>query len=298
MSGGTAAAGDVPAGPSGSSLPERVGVLGGGTMGAGISHAMLVAGARVTVVDADGQRAAAARARVVDAVHATQARGKLTEAVEDVLARLDAGVGADALSGAGLAIEAVPEDAALKARVLADLDAALAPGAVLATNTSSIGIGELGHAISPARPFLGLHFFNPVPASALVEVVRGPATDDALVERARAWVSAMGKTSVVVADSPGFASSRLGLALGLEAIRMVEAGVASAEDVDAAMVLGYRHPMGPLRLTDVVGLDVRLGIAEHLASTLGPRFEPPGLLRRMVADGLLGRKSGQGFYAW
>ena len=141
-------------------------------------------------------------------------------------------------------MEAVPEEATLKARVLADLDAALAPGAVLATNTSSIGIGELGAALGPDRPFLGLHFFNPVPASALVEVVRGPATTDALVERVRGWVSAMGKTSVVVADSPGFASSRLGLALGLEAIRMVEAGVASAADVDAAMVLGYRHPMG------------------------------------------------------
>ncbi len=279
-------------------VPERVGVLGGGTMGAGIAHAMLLAGARVTIADADEELAAAARARVADAVAATHERGKLTEPVDAVLARLDAGVGAAALAGADLAVEAVPEDPALKSRVLADLDAALAPGAVLATNTSSIGIGELGLSVAPARPFLGLHFFNPVPASKLVEVVRGPASADDLVERARGWVAAMGKTAIVVADSPGFASSRLGLALGLEAIRMVEAGVASAEDVDAAMVLGYKHPMGPLRLTDVVGLDVRLGIAEHLAATLGPRFEPPELLRRKVADGHLGRKSGQGFYAW
>ena len=298
MSGVDADAVTVTGTPAGPGLPDRVGVLGGGTMGAGIAHAMLIAGAHVTIADADAERADAARARVVDAVGATQARGKLAEPVEAVLVRLDAGVGAAALAGAGLVVEAVPEEPTLKARVLADLDAALAPSAVLATNTSSIGIGELGAVLSPGRAFLGLHFFNPVPASALVEVVRGPATDDALVDRARGWVAAMGKTSVVVSDSPGFASSRLGLALGLEAIRMVEAGVASAADVDAAMVLGYRHPVGPLRLTDVVGLDVRLGIAEHLAATLGPRFEPPDLLRAMVADGHLGRKSGRGFYDW
>lgn len=284
------------AGPG--ALPGKVGVLGGGTMGVGIAHAMLLAGAHVTIADADDARAATARDRVAAAVAATHERGKLTEAVDAVLSRLDAGVGAASVAGSGLVVEAVPEDPVLKARVLGELDAALAPGAVLATNTSSISIGELGLSVAPARLFLGLHFFNPVPASRLVEVVRTAATSEALVDRARGWVAAMGKTSVVVADSPGFASSRLGLALGLEAVRMVEAGVASPEDVDAAMVLGYRHPMGPLRLTDVVGLDVRLGIAEHLAATLGPRFEPPDLLRMMVADGRLGQKSGQGFYAW
>lgn len=279
-------------------LPDRVGVLGGGTMGAGVAHAMLLAGAHVTIADADRARADAARARVSGMVVATQERGKLAEPVDAVLARLDAGVGASALARTGLVVEAVPEDPALKARVLADLDAALASGAVLATNTSSIGIGELARAVRPSRAFLGLHFFNPVPTSALVEIVHGPSTPPDLVERARGWVAAMGKTSVVVADSPGFASSRLGLALGLEAIRMVEAGVASAADVDAAMVLGYKHATGPLRLTDIVGLDVRLGIAEHLAATLGPRFEPPDLLRAMVAEGHLGRKSGRGFYDW
>jgi 3-hydroxybutyryl-CoA dehydrogenase len=143
-----------------------------------------------------------------------------------------------------------------------------------------------------------LHFFNPVPASELVEVVAGAATAAEIVDRARGWVAALGKTPVVVRDSPGFASSRLGVALGLEAIRMVEEGVASAEDIDAAMTLGYKHPVGPLRLTDLVGLDVRLAIAEYLASRLGPRFEPPALLREKVAHGELGRKVGRGFYEW
>ncbi len=156
---------------------------------------------------------------------------------------------------------------------------------------------------SPAgceRPdrFLGLHFFNPVPASQLVEIVVGRDTAPELVADARGWVAAIGKVPVVVRDAPGFASSRLGVALGLEAIRMLEEGVASAADIDAAMQLGYRHPIGPLRTTDLVGLDVRLGIAEELHARLGDRFAPPELLRRMVADGRLGRKTGRGFYEW
>ena len=278
-------------------VPARVGVLGGGRMGAGIAHAFLLAGAHVTVAEADEQQGDAAREKVgrsvLRSVHdvGAQAWG----GVEDVMARLDVGVGIEVLAGADLVVEAVPEDAALKSRVLAGLDALLAPGAVLATNTSSIGIGELGAALG-GRAFLGLHFFNPVPTSTMIEVVVGPATPPDLVERVRDWAAAMLKTPVVVADSPGFATSRLGLALGLEAIRTVESGVASVEDVDRAMTLGYEHAVGPLATTDVVGLDVRLGIAEHLARRLGPRFEPPSLLREMVAAGFLGRKSGVGFY--
>ncbi|WP_165865701.1 3-hydroxyacyl-CoA dehydrogenase family protein [Vallicoccus soli] len=281
-----------------SGLPERTGVLGGGRMGSGIAHALLLAGSHVVVAESDEARAAAARERVADAVGASERRGTLPEPVDAVLARLTTGTGAAALAGCGLVVEAVPEDPALKAQVLAALDAVLADDAVLATNTSSLGVGELAAALRPDRAFLGLHFFNPVPASALVEVVAGPGTGDALVERARGWVEALGKTAVVVRDAPGFASSRLGLALGLEAVRMVEEGVASPEDIDAAMVLGYRHPVGPLRLTDLVGLDVRLGIAEHLERTLGPRFAPPALLRDKVARGELGRKTGRGFYEW
>ena len=168
----------------------------------------------------------------------------------------------------------------------------------LASNTSSISIDDLaGELRVPAR-FLGLHFFNPVPASTLVEIVAGADTEPTLVDAARGWVAAIGKTPVVVRDAPGFASSRLGVALGLEAIRMLEEGVASAQDIDAAMELGYRHPMGPLRTTDIVGLDVRLGIAEELHAKLGERFAPPELLRRLVAEGHLGRKTGRGFYEW
>jgi 3-hydroxybutyryl-CoA dehydrogenase len=195
-------------------------------------------------------------------------------------------------------VEAVPEDASLKASLLGELEVAVGPATVIATNTSSLSIDELSSVLGHPERFLGLHFFNPVPASQLVEIVVGTATTAELVENARRWVAALGKTPVVVRDSPGFASSRLGLALGLEAVRMVEEGVASPEDIDAAMTLGYKHPVGPLRLTDLVGLDVRLGIAEYLASKLGDRFEPPALLREMVAKGELGRKSGKGFYDW
>ena len=179
-----------------------------------------------------------------------------------------------------------------------DVRSVVAGDTVLATNTSSIGLAALADALRDPARFLGLHFFNPVPASRLVEIVVGDATAAGVVERARGWVETLGKTPIVVADAPGFASSRLGLALALEAIRMVEAGVASPADIDAAMELGYRHPAGPLRTTDIVGLDVRLAIAEELHATLGDRFAPPDLLRRMVADGHLGRKTGRGFYEW
>jgi 3-hydroxybutyryl-CoA dehydrogenase len=143
-----------------------------------------------------------------------------------------------------------------------------------------------------------MHFFNPPHVMKLVEIVRGERTSDETIEQVRQIAEKMGKTAIVVRDSPGFATSRLGVAIGLEAIRMFEEGVGSAADIDRAMELGYNHPMGPLRLTDLVGLDVRLGIAEYLASTLGARFEPPQLLRDMVAQGKLGRKTGEGFYTW
>jgi 3-hydroxybutyryl-CoA dehydrogenase len=202
-----------------------------------------------------------------------------------------------ALCECGLVVEAVPESVELKAAVL-DRVEAIAPGAALATNTSSLSVDRLAAGLARPDRLLGLHFFNPVPASALVEIVVGASTSPALVDVARSWVAALGKTAITVTDSPGFASSRLGVALALEAMRMLEEGVASAVDIDTAMTLGYRHPMGPLRTTDVVGLDVRLAIAEHLAREVGERFEPPAILREKVAAGQLGRKAGQGFYAW
>jgi len=178
------------------------------------------------------------------------------------------------------------------------LEAVAGDDAVLATNTSALSVGALAAGLSRPQRFCGMHFFNPVPASALVELVHHEGTDGDVLQQVRDWVGVLGKEAIVVADAPGFATSRLGVAVGLEAIRMVQDGVASAEDIDTGMRLGYRWPMGPLRLTDLVGLDVRLGIAEHLAATLGPRFEPPALLREMVERGDLGQKSGRGFYDW
>ncbi|ATG50517.1 3-hydroxybutyryl-CoA dehydrogenase [Brachybacterium vulturis] len=280
------------------SLPATVGVLGGGRMGAGIAHAFLLGGADVLVVERDAAAAAAARDRVTRSTHASQERGLLEGSVEDALARLRVSVDAADLADRQLVIEAVPEDRALKVASLQRVESHLRPDAVLASNTSSLSVTDLATVLERPENFLGLHFFNPVPASDLIEVVVGERTGPELVDAARAWTEALGKTAVVVRDAPGFASSRLGVAIALEAIRMVEEGVAAPEDIDNAMVLGYRHPTGPLRTTDLVGLEVRLGIAEHLASTLGPRFEPPQLLRDKVARGELGRKSGTGFFDW
>lgn len=276
-------------------MPERVGVIGGGRMGAGIAHAFLLAGAHVVVIERDDHSAQAAQARVRGLLARSAERaGSVPVAASALAATTDAA----ALAGCALVVEAVPEDRALKAQAFARAEAVIGDDAVLASNTSSIPIGELAASVRRPARFLGLHFFNPVPSSLLVEVVVGAATDARVAQAARDWVDGLGKTAVVVRDSPGFASSRLGVLLGLEAIRMLEEGVASAVDIDAAMELGYRHPMGPLRTTDIVGLDVRLAIAEQLRAALGERFAPPELLRRMVAAGDLGRKTGRGFYEW
>ncbi|GAA2988131.1 3-hydroxybutyryl-CoA dehydrogenase [Microbacterium terrae] len=280
------------------SVPDRVGVIGGGRMGAGIAHAFVLAGAGVTVVERDAAAAEAASDRVVAALRHSIERGVTRRPMADLGGAVEYHADAAALAGCALVVEAVPEDVSLKVVALARAEAAIAPEAVLASNTSSIPIGELAAVLQRPGRFLGLHFFNPVPASALVEIVVGDLTAPALVDDARRWVDALGKTPVVVRDSPGFASSRLGVMLGLEAIRMVEEGVATAADIDAAMELGYRHPVGPLRTTDIVGLDVRLSIAQQLHERLGDRFAPPDLLRRLVDEGHLGRKTGRGFYEW
>lgn len=279
-------------------LPAKVGVIGGGRMGAGIAHAFALAGARVIVIERDEEAAVAASARLLESLRASVERGTTTREFDDLAAAVGTATDAEALAGSGLVVEAVPEDRGMKADALSRAERAVGSDAALATNTSSISIDDLAAVLERPGRFLGLHFFNPVPSSLLVEVVVGAGTDPLLVDNARGWVTAIGKTPVVVRDAPGFASSRLGVALGLEAIRMVEEGVASAADIDAAMELGYRHPVGPLRTTDLVGLDVRLGIAEELHARLGDRFAPPELLRRMVADGHLGRKTGRGFYEW
>lgn len=279
-------------------VPETVGVLGGGRMGAGIAHAFCLAGASVTVVERDEASSAGARERVESSLAASIKRGTTTETVEQLQARMRYSTDYDDFASAGLVVEAVPESLDLKLAALAGVERSVSSDAWIASNTSSISIDSLAQSLERPERLCGLHFFNPVPASKLVEIVVGEQSSDALIEAARGWVAALGKTPVVAQDVPGFASSRLGLALSLEAMRMVEDGVASAEDIDAAMVLGYGHPMGPLALTDVVGLDVRLGIAEYLHSTLGDRFDPPQVLREKVAAGEFGRKSGQGFYTW
>ncbi|MFF4761700.1 3-hydroxyacyl-CoA dehydrogenase family protein [Streptomyces sp. NPDC001292] len=281
------------------SVPAVVGVIGGGRMGAGVAQSFAAAGSSVTVVENGAQAAAAAVDRIATGLRRAAERGRLAEPAEQVLARVTAVESVDGLApGTELVVEAVPENVALKAGLLAAAEAAVEGTTVLATNTSSLSVTELASALKAPGRFLGMHFFNPVPASKLIEIVVAPDTSPEVVRAALDWTHALGKKDVVVKDSPGFASSRLGLALGLEAIRMVEEGVAEPEAIDDAMSLGYKHPMGPLRLTDLVGLDVRLAIAEYLHATLGERFAPPQLLRDKVARGELGRKSGQGFYTW
>lgn len=273
-------------------VPQKVGVLGGGRMGAGIAHSFLAAGAEVTVVDINDDAVAAAHERISNDVDGSLKRGA-EGTREEWLSRLTVTTDANAFAGLPLVVEAVPESMDLKIssfRKIADAS----PEAVIATNTSSLSVSDL--ALTVDNDVIGLHFFNPVPASKLVEIVVADSTPENLVDEARGWVEALGKTPIVVKDAPGFASSRLGVCIALEAIRMVEEGVASPQDIDNAMVLGYKFPVGPLALTDIVGLDVRLGIAEYLSSTLGDRFAPPQLMRDMVERGELGRKSGKGFY--
>ena len=278
-------------------VPSRVGVMGGGRMGGGIAHAFLLAGAYVVVVERDVASAAAARARSEASIDASVARGFDGDAAllkQALTVATDVG----AFGACQLVVEAVPEILDLKLETLRAIEQQLPDFATLASNTSSIPLAQLAEVLDRPSQFIGLHFFNPVPASTLIEIVVHEEASDALAEKARGWVRALGKTPITVSDSPGFASSRLGVAIALEAIRMVEEGVASPADIDLAMELGYKHPSGPLKTTDIVGLDVRLGIAEQLERDLGPRFAPPQLRRDMVAEGKLGRKSGKGFYDW
>lgn len=279
---------------------SRVAVLGAGTMGHGIAQTCAAAGISVRVADVHEAALDKGRRAVDGALQRLVDKGKLTADDRDAQ-RARIAWGADisaAVADADLVIEAVPERMELKKQLLAVVDAHAPEGALVGSNTSSLSITELGNALkSPAR-LVGLHFFNPVPVMALLEIVRGIRTDEAAIDRALAFAAQIGKTPIVVRDMPGFATSRLGVALGAEAIRMLESGVASAEDIDRAMELGYRHPMGPLRLTDLVGLDVRLAILEHLHREVGEQFRPPTLLRQMVRAGKLGKKSGEGFYVW
>jgi 3-hydroxybutyryl-CoA dehydrogenase len=278
----------------------HVAVVGAGTMGTGIAHVCAAAGHEVSVRDMEPNIVMDAIDTISSRLGTAVDRGELSQrAVDEALETLDGTTDLEsAVTGADLVVEAIPEDVDDKREVFADVEEFVDEDAVIATNTSSLSVTSIAAALKHPERAVGLHFFNPPHKMALVEVVLADQTDEATAEFAEEFVAELDKTPIVVADTPGFASSRLGLALGVEAMRMVEAEVASVADVDKAMELGYDHPVGPLELSDRVGLDVRLDILEHLQAELGDRFEPPEILREKVADGHTGKKVGRGFYVW
>jgi len=278
----------------------HVAVLGAGSMGHGIAQVSAMAGHEVWLRDVDDEFVERGLSGIEGNLAGGVDRGKVSEAEMDAtLSRIEGTTDLDAaVSGADLVIEAVPEQMELKTEVFVDCEALVGPETVLASNTSSLSVSEMASALETQERVVGLHFFNPPHIMELVEVVIAEQTDERAEGFATEFVDGIGKEAVVVRDSAGFASSRLGVVTGLEAIRMVEEGVAGIEDVDRALRLGYGHPMGPLELGDHVGLDVRLHIAEHLREELGERFRPPQLLRRKVRAGKLGKKTGEGFYRW
>ncbi|MCB9897543.1 MAG: 3-hydroxyacyl-CoA dehydrogenase family protein [Planctomycetes bacterium] len=268
-------------------------------MGRGIAQVAAATGSHVTLLDNDEARAKAAHDGIASSLERAVARGKVgADERTRILAAIRPSTDLDgAAKDADVVVEAVPEKIEIKRALFARLGKTCPSHTLLGSNTSSLSIASIAQDCPAAERVIGLHFFNPVPAMALIEIVHGRQTAQASVDAAVAFALRLGKDPILVRDSPGFATSRLGVLLGLEAMRMVEEEVASAADIDKAMKLGYRHPMGPLELTDLVGLDVRLAIAEHLHRELGSEtFRPPEILRRMVAEGRLGKKSGKGFY--
>ena len=279
---------------------RRAAVLGAGTMGHGIAQVLAMAGIETRLFDVDARAADAGVQKIRANLEKGVEKGKVTPTLrEDSIARLSTTADLTrAVDGVDLVVEAVPEKLELKRKLFGEISAGLGPRVLLATNTSSLSITAIASSARHPERVVGMHFFNPVHVMKLVEIVRGETSSAEVVETAMALARRLGKEPIDVRDSPGFASSRLGVAVGLEAMRMLEEGVASARDIDKAMVLGYGFPMGPLELTDLVGLDVRLAIAEHLARELGERFAPPRILREKVERGELGKKSGKGFHDW
>ena len=277
---------------------RAVAVVGAGTMGVGISYVLAAAGCSTTVVEPDAVRARALQGVLVAQAEQGRIRGKLTDEQAQAIPDRVQVVGscAELAEGLDLVVESVPERLELKHEVLAQC-AARRPR-LLATGTSALSVDDLAARLPAPQDFLGLHFFNPVWSLHLLEIVRGAKTSDAALATAQGFADLLGKRAIVVRDAPGFATSRLDVVTALEAMRMVQDGVANAQDIDLAMTTAYRHPMGPLRLSDVVGLDVRLDIARNLEQVYGERFAPPAVLVDLVGAGHLGRKSGQGFFTW
>ncbi|NLV07888.1 3-hydroxyacyl-CoA dehydrogenase family protein [Haloarcula rubripromontorii] len=278
----------------------HVAILGAGTMGHGIAQVSAMAGHDVFLRDIESDIVDDGLAAIASNLEEGIAREKVSEqTAEATLNRLTGTTSLEeAVTGADLVVEAVPEDMEIKHETLTDVESHVDPATLIASNTSSLSLTEIASVLDHPERAIGLHFFNPVHIMALVEIVVAEQTSPETVARAREFVSGIDKTPVEVADAPGFASSRLGVSLGVEAMRMVQEGVATPQDIDTAMELGYNHPMGPIELGDVVGLDVRLDILEYLRAELGERFRPPQILKRKVRAGKLGKKSGEGFYVW
>lgn len=279
---------------------ETVAVIGAGTMGHGIAQVAAGAGYRVLLRDVDRDTLARGVQAIERNLNKGMQLGKLTEAdCDQILQHIRGTTQLEEAAAADLIIEAVPEKLELKQEILREVESRATRPFIFATNTSSLSITQIAKASKRPDRVVGMHFFNPVHLMRLVEIVVGKETSDETRDVVTEVTRAMRKEPIVVKDVPGFASSRLGVALGLEAMRMVEQGVASPKDIDTAMELGYNHPVGPLKLTDIVGLDVRLSIAEYLQRELGSdTFQPPEILRRLVSEGKLGKKAGEGFYVW
>jgi len=281
-------------------LNNKIALVGGGVMGRGIAQLAAQCGFSPTLFN----RSEASKSRSKDLIkqkltNASQ-KGRLNEGIDQVFDRIFFSCDLDeVLSEADLVIESLPENKELKCQMFQIITKKAPSHCVLATNTSSLSVSDIAIASGAPERFCGMHFFNPPIAMTLLELVTHKNLDDKILQWVVKMAEALNRDAIHVADVPGFATSRLSVCIGLEAIRMVEQGVACAADIDKAMELGYRHPMGPLKLGDYIGLDVRLKVAEHLYQELKTEtFNPPELLRKMVAEGKTGKKSGQGFYAW
>jgi 3-hydroxybutyryl-CoA dehydrogenase len=278
----------------------RIGVIGAGTMGAGIAQVAAQSRFEVMLVDQAGAWLDRGLEAITSGLDRLVAKGTLDDAGRDtILARIEGSTDLAHLAGCDLVVEAVTESLPTKAEVFREVDAVVDPATILATNTSSISISALGSLVSDPSRLVGLHFFNPVPVLSLVEVIRGLQTGDETVAVVREVATAMGKTPIELRDSPGFVVNRLLIPMLNEAVQLLDEGIATAADIDLGMKLGASHPLGPLALADLIGLDICLSIMEVLHHDLGDdKYRPAPLLRRKVAAGQLGRKSGQGFHRY